>query len=106
MVSEKVESSQRITQAASFLLVSAMLACFTLSLVQVGELILSDWQGDYLVWLAFFVALEAMYSQRRLERTTSFFEPEYIAYRAAELVVILILLYLKRSKRVKDTLVR
>jgi hypothetical protein len=89
----KIQANQRFTIVASFLIVGAMMVCLAVSFVQLGELILPGWSGDYLVALSFLVAIEAMYSHRRLAHL-SFTEKEFVVYRLAEFILIFFVLKL------------
>lgn len=83
------QPKERLTVLASYFLASAMLTCLAVSLVQFGEAYAPGWDGTYLVALSFFLALEALYSHRLL-RNLVFSDPQAVAYRAAELVVIMV----------------
>lgn len=68
---------------------AAMIACLMVVVVRFAQALAPDWQGEYLLPLTFFMAVEAMLSQR-LMREHDFLSREWILYRAAEWVVILV----------------
>lgn len=85
------DRKQFFVLGANFLLVSLMLTCLAVTFVQLGEAIFTGWQGDYLIVLSFFIALEAMYSARRVSEW-NFPDSSLLVYRATEWVLILVLL--------------
>jgi hypothetical protein len=85
--------NDRLVTLASYLLVCLMLACVSISAVQLGQALFPGWQGGYLAPLAFLVALEAMYAQRAI-RNYSLFSPEWLLRRLSEWVFILLVLKL------------
>jgi hypothetical protein len=85
--------NDRLVTLASILLVSLMLACVSISAVQLGQALFPGWQGGHLMPLAFLVALEAMYAQRAI-RHYSLFSSEWLLYRLSEWIFILIVLKL------------
>lgn len=70
-----------------------MMACLVTSLVQIGEAVITGWDGTYLVIFAFLATLEAMYSQR-IARKLLFPESDWLLYRGTEGVVLLVALKL------------
>jgi hypothetical protein len=82
------DRKQLFALGANFLLVSLMLTCLSVTFVQLGEAIFTGWQGEYLIVLSFFVALEAMYSARRVSEW-NFPDTGLLVYRATEWVLIL-----------------
>ncbi len=83
--------NQRRFTLAAYLLVSAMMACMTVSLVKLVGLFFPGWSGGYLVVFSFLLALEALYSRRTAEKLT-FPEREWVLYRGTEWIVILVVL--------------
>lgn len=74
---------------AGHLILSLMLVCATVSVVQLGQLFFSGFKGAYLVVLSFLVSIEAFISRRFL-KGSSVFDPEWLIFRGTELVVILL----------------
>jgi hypothetical protein len=74
---------------AGQLILSVMLTCMVVSVVQVGELIFQGFNGAYLVGLGFLVSIEAILSHRAI-KGSSMFDPEWLLFRGTELVVILL----------------
>lgn len=66
-----------------------MIACLMVVVVRFAQALAPGWQGGYLLPLTFFMAVEAMLSQR-LMREHDFLSREWMLYRAAEWVVILV----------------
>jgi hypothetical protein len=77
----------------SRLLVAVMLACLIVPVVLIVEWVYPSWEGEFLIPLGFFVALEALYSHYRL-RGVNFISAEWWYSRAAEWIVLLILIKL------------
>lgn len=87
-VREPNQWNEKIATFANYCLISAMMTCIAISLVQFGEYVFPVWQGDYLPWVIFGVALEATYTTRGA-RKLAVLSPEWLIYRGVELVVIL-----------------
>ena len=85
--------NDRLVTLASYLLVSFMLACFSISAVQLGKALLPSWQGEYLVPLTLLISLEALYAQRAIRRFPTL-SSEWALRRLSEWVVILVVLKL------------
>jgi hypothetical protein len=81
--------NERLTTLLAHAIVGLMLACAAVSIVQLGEYLLPNWHGTYLVFLSLIVSLEAMVSHRMM-KGIYFFTPEWVLYRASEWIVILI----------------
>lgn len=92
--------NEKVATLASHGMVALMLTCAMITLVEFGEYLLPNWQGGFLPWVTLAVSLEAMYTKREARRL-SLFSPEWVVYRGAELVVLLlglkIFLYLLRE---------
>ncbi len=86
---ETFRFNERVTGIAGHAIVAAMMYCASISVMQVVQRLLPGWQGGYLPWLCLIVSLEAMYTQHRIRRPTEL-ERSVLAYRAIEIVVILI----------------
>jgi hypothetical protein len=87
-VREPIQLNEGIAIFANHCLISAMIACVAISLVQFGEYVFPVWQGGYLPWVIFGVALEGTYTTRGA-RKLAVLSPEWLLYRGVELVVIL-----------------
>lgn len=74
---------------AGHLILSLMLACMLVSIVQLGRLALGDFNGGYLIALGWLVSLEAFLS-RQILKGSSIFDREWLLFRGSELVVILL----------------
>lgn len=85
--------NDRLINLASYLLVCFMLACVSISAIQLGQVFLPVWRAGYLIPMTFLVALEAMYAQRAI-RQYSLFSPEWLVRRFSEWIFILIVLKL------------
>jgi hypothetical protein len=92
--------SQYRSGKALALLVGNILTCLmmvsvALAVVFVGERLVQDWHGRYLIWMALFLSIEAIYSRKRVQ---DFESRERIIFRVSEwiafAVAIKILLYL------------
>ncbi len=87
------KTNDRLVTLASYLLVSLMLACFSVSAVQLGMALLPSWQGGYLIPLSILISLEAMYAQRAI-RNYPIFSTEWALRRISEWVFILLVIKL------------
>ena len=85
--------TDRLVTLASYLLVSLMLACVSISAVQLGMALLPSWQAEYLIPLSILISLEAMYAQR-VNRRHAVFSSEWTLHRLSEWVFILVILKL------------
>jgi hypothetical protein len=83
------QRNERLTTLLTHGIASLMLACAMVSIVQIGEYLLPNWNGTYLVFLSFIVSLEAMVSHRMM-KDIYFLTPEWALYRATEWIIILI----------------
>lgn len=81
--------NERLTTLLTHAIASLMLASAAVSIVQIGEYLQPNWHGAYLIFLCFFVSLEAMVSHRKM-KGIYFFTPEWMLYRATEWIIILI----------------
>ncbi len=74
-------------------LIALMLVCLLAPVVALLERMMSGWQGDYFLLLAFFAALEGILSERllRKRRITDY---SYWVSRASEVLILLVLLKL------------
>jgi hypothetical protein len=97
---ESLNINERLSILVSHLLVSLMITCFSISIVQVLNRLSPGWDGWYLPWVTLVVSLEAMYS-KRASRKLAVLSKEWALFRGAELVVLLaglkLLLYLIRD---------
>ena len=86
---KRLKQREPLFNLATSLIVAGMLACIAISLVQLGQVVVREWQGGYLVGYAFLVALEAMYSRRAI-RGRNFGESDWLLYRVTEWIVLLV----------------
>jgi hypothetical protein len=97
---KSIRWNERVSMLASHLLVSVMLACVMITVVQFGHYLVPDWRAGYLPWVTLVICLDAMYTKRAV-RGIALFSLEWIIYRGVEIVVLLvglkILLYLIRA---------
>jgi hypothetical protein len=88
---ESLRWNERVSSLVSHLLVGLMLTCLMITLVQFGEYLFPTWNGGYLPWATFVIALEAMYT-KRAARSLLILSREWLIYRGVELVVLLLAL--------------
>lgn len=81
--------NQRLTTLLGYTLVGAMMACFMVSVVQVGRELSPGWKGNYLVVLGVLFALEA-FIVYRIRKDYSFMEPGWFVFYITEWVVLLV----------------
>lgn len=81
--------NERFTVFVQHLLICLMLACALVSIVRFGRFLVPSWNGAYLVPVIFLLCLEAMLTQR-LVRRAGFLSGEWLRYRLAEWVVLLV----------------
>ena len=97
---KSIRWNERVSTLVSHLMVSLMLACVMITLVQFGRYLVPNWRAGYLPWVTLLVSLDAMYTKRAV-RKISLFSLEWVIYRGVEIVVLLvglkILLYLIRA---------
>jgi len=86
---ESFRSNERLASAIGVFFVAAMMACLGMTALALGQRLQPGWQGGFLPWVCFLVALEAVFSQRRLRRTAELDTP-VIVYRLVELVVVMV----------------
>jgi hypothetical protein len=86
---EAFRSNERLSNLFSALFVAAMMACLGLTALALGQRLQPGWNGGYLPWVCLIVSLEAIFSQRRLRRTSDL-DTSATVYRLVELVVILV----------------
>lgn len=72
-------------------IVCVMMGCFGFAAVQLGQRLVPQWQNQYLVPVSILAAIEAIFTARMI-RDTSMFSLEWFYHRAAEWVVILVVL--------------
>lgn len=85
--------SQALVTTASYALVCGMLMMATFTIVQAGEALAPGWRTGVWLWLSPVLALEALLSARFLRRYSPLTQ-EWLAYRLAEWVILLLLLRL------------
>ncbi|HWQ84118.1 MAG TPA: hypothetical protein VN363_06095, partial [Anaerolineales bacterium] len=85
--------SRAFITAASYALVCGMLMMATITIVQAMTVLAPGWQAGAWVWLSPLLALEALLSARQMRQYPAL-TPEWLAYRLAEWVTILLILRL------------
>jgi hypothetical protein len=97
---ENLRLNERFAGLFCRLLVAVMMACLMVTVDYFGQRLAPGWRGEYLPYAAFFIAIEAMFTKQRT-RSLAPFSGEWLAFRLAELVLLLIglkaLLYLLRG---------
>lgn len=86
---ENLRQNQRLVNWAVYAMVAAMMACFMVSVMQVGRALSPTFGGAYLVLLGFFVALEA-FTVHRMHKEFSFPELGWFAFYLSEWVVLML----------------
>ena len=81
--------NERTASLIQNLLVILMLTCFSVSLVQLGDHLVPEWRGGYLVFVCILIAIEASYSRRAM-KSVIFFTPEWMRFRGVEWVMLLV----------------
>jgi hypothetical protein len=87
-LSETFRLNERLTTLLTHAIASLMLACAVVSIVQIGEYLLPNWNGTYLIFLSFIVSFEAMISHRAM-KGIYMFTPEWMLYRVTEWIILL-----------------
>lgn len=85
--------NERLFIVVNHLIMTLMLSCVVITIVQFTEYVAASWSGTYLVGFCFLVTLETIYSQRRMKKLRITGQ-ELFFYRTTEIVAILILLKL------------
>lgn len=85
------ERSSKFSFVAGSLLVSLMLACVLIGLLQLGLRLDPGWNGGYLPWWGLLVALEAIYSTLVIRRL-AYTGLDWLRMRLVELVVLILAL--------------
>ncbi len=80
-----------MTALVSSLIVSCMVACGMVTIVQLGSVLLPGWSGGYLVLAGFFISLEVFYTERFRKRLVVFDREWFIFYLSEWLVFIVLL---------------
>jgi Domain of unknown function (DUF4129) len=88
-LSETFTHNERLTTLLTHAVASLMLACAAVSIVQIAEYLLPNWDGTYLIFLAFIISLEAMISHRMM-KGIYFLTPEWLLYRGTEWIIVLV----------------
>ena len=91
--SGSMRKSERLVVFAYYLMVAGMLTCIAAAAVQVGERVMTGWRGEYLVAFGAVVAIESMFSARRLRKGSRFTTRAFL-YRLAEFITLLVVLKL------------
>ena len=91
--SEPIKIDERFNVLTGYLIISLMMVCLAVIVVQIGEVVRPAWDGSYLIIIAFFVSLEALHANRLL-RYVKISDPRWVGYRVSEWVIILFLLEL------------
>ena len=94
MLSERIMALRENEQLAilgSHLLVALMMGCAGIAAMQFMERFFESSHFGYFPWVCMAISFEAMYSQRKLRRT-SIFQTNAVIYRLTELVIIVVVL--------------
>ncbi|MCB9136106.1 MAG: hypothetical protein H6636_11810, partial [Anaerolineales bacterium] len=83
--------NETVATVAASLLLAGMMACLGVTLAGFGARLFPGWDGGYLPWLGFFIALEAVFSERHVHHETMFSKNRMI-YRFSEVVMLTIAL--------------
>lgn len=85
--------SDSLVNLGSHLVVSLMMACTTITFVQIGKAVFPGWDGSYLVVLGFLICIESMYIRKIMKnQRITFITTEWMLLRGTEWVVILMIL--------------
>jgi len=85
----RLRLNERATTAISFLIVSGMMMCAAIPVIQLARRFAPGWEGSYLVSASGLVAFEALVAWRAASQLT-FPGLRWFLYRGAELIVIFI----------------
>lgn len=80
---------ERWILAIAFLLVIGMICCALAAVFQMVASLIPGWNGAYLIFFSIFISLEVYYSRQVLKRV-HFPEREWVSFRVAEWIFILI----------------
>lgn len=86
-----IRLNERLSALVSHALVGSMMACLAIGVVRFGQRLFPGWNGGYLPWISFFVAIEALYATRAT-RHLSLLGFEWLSRRGSELIVLLVAL--------------
>lgn len=89
----QLPADERRIVIVSYIVAALMLACVSVSFLQIFELFIREFSGDYLMPVSFLIAFEALYSRRYL-KNLYFTDPSWIGYRLAEIILIVLLVKL------------
>jgi hypothetical protein len=78
-----------LTTLTNYLIISGLLTCAVIGLVQLGEQLSPTWNGAHVPWLCFFIALESAY-MTRYTRNHKLPVPWYVL-RSAEVLVLFLM---------------
>ncbi len=84
-----LQVNQRWTTLLGYSIVCAMMACFMVSVVQVGQALSPGWEGNYLVVLGVLFALEA-FIVFHVRKDYTVIAPEWFIFHITEWVVLLV----------------
>ena len=88
---ESLRWNERTATWTTHVIVSLMMFCVGISVAQFGSRLFPVWDGRYLPLLSVLVAIEALYTNRRVNNY-AVFSWDRIIYRSSELVVLLLVL--------------
>jgi hypothetical protein len=88
---DSLRENERLTTVLSYLIISLMIACFVLSVVQFADALFLGWEGSYLVVLGFLTALEACYTQRMRKHLTML-DTDWVVFYLGEVLVFILTL--------------
>lgn len=88
---DSLRENEHLTTVLSYLIVSLMIVCFVLSVVQFADALFPGWEGSYLVVFGFLAALEAFYT-RRIRKNLSLLDTDFAIFYLGELLVFMLAL--------------
>lgn len=92
-LSETYQLNERISTLVSYIFVAVMMYCVGVAALQLGERLISGWNGGYLPVLCFLAALVAIYGRLKTRRSSEL-GTSVGMYRLVEVVVILVVIKL------------
>jgi hypothetical protein len=79
--------SELVATAAASATIAGMMVCLGISLTEFGSRLYPTWEGNFLLWICLFIALEAVFSEERV-RHFSIVSSRRIAYRVSEVILL------------------
>jgi hypothetical protein len=88
-VGPPIQWNERFVSFLNHAIVVLMMASLTIAVVQIGKRLFPDWDGWYLIFVAAVISMEAMVA-RRLAKNLTVLERDWLFFRGAELIVLLV----------------